>query len=648
MISDIVILYFLGLAFMIISDVVGLSLFRFRSISVFFGVFFGYLTIIASYAIVKSNWNSVAILVLVWITAYFFIIHKREDIPYIRMQDYIQRFVVIVFLWSVIFILKASYFWNPEYNSPNLLFVDYEFYMKIAEGYNLTGNENVMGLRNILFTYLHFAQPYRSNDIWLASFGLDITKYDTIYIWELFYSPILLFISSLSIYEIVRRKFNIYWSLLMSVLLLFAFAGQWYRDVINLLYSHNEGAYDPIGIVAYTKLAIVFSIVFQFFLKYEMGKRIEAIYLLILIPILVQSAIAFFVLIPLIILFCLIQDRKLKAENFKKYLPLVLIFTILVGGIFIFYFLNQQKEQLYMGNSNLKISNNENVVGFIVQFFKKSTLMFISYFWLSFLLASFLLFSTKSLSKVLRQELFVLMLLCYFSTTLVYANYNKVGNAYQFSTNVFGPFVLALIIYLFIQNPINTLLGKLKMAVLLLISILGMIQIMGGSNVFHSTTRINYYDKEFIAEVKTVLPKLNYPLGIIYYGENLQNYYGEDFPQHDATFLKLFGRNYDVFNIEADSLKLYNNDESLKKLNASISRNALNIWIRNSKKMAKSEKISNREAFYKSYPFSFCISKKPKDSLPDFIKSDVEKVFKDKKAKVYFYTLDRKTNRKND
>ena len=597
MISDIVILYFLGLAFMIISDVVGLSLFRFRSISVFFGVFFGYLTIIASYAIVKSNWNSVAILVLVWITAYFFIIHKREDIPYIRKQDYIQRFVVIVFLWSVIFILKASHFWNPEYNCPNLLFVDYEFYMKIAEGYNLTGNENVMGLRNILFTYLNFAQPYRSNDFWLASFGLDITKYDTIYIWELFYSPILLFISSLSIYEIVRRKFNIYWSLLMAILLLFAFAGQWYRDVINLLYSHNEGAYDPIGIIAYTKLAIVFSIVFQFFLKYEMGKRIEAIYLLILIPILVQSAIAFFVLIPLLILFCLIQDGELNIKNFKKYLPLVLIFTILVGGIFIFYFLNQQKEQLYMGNSNSNISNNDNVVDFIVQFFKKSTLMFISYFWLSFLLASFLLFSTKSVSKVLRQELFVLMLLCYFSTTLVYANYNKVGNAYQFSTNVFGPFVLALIIYLFIGTPINTLLGKLKMTMLLLISILGMTQIMGGSNVFHSTRRINYYDKEFIAKIKTVLPKLNYPLGIIYYGENLQNYYGEDFPQYDATFLKLFGRNYDVFNIEADSLKLYNANESLQKINASIKRNALNIWQFNNERLLK-KKINHQEKIF--------------------------------------------------
>jgi hypothetical protein len=642
MLLPIVTLYFLGLIILLFSDSIGLVLFRFRTVSVYLGVLIGYLTLISSYALFKGDGNSVGIFVLLWLVVFIFLIHKNKDLPLMKRQDYFQRLLIICVLWSAIFLLKVSYFWNSEYNSPNLLFADYEFYMKIAEGYNLSGNENAMGLRNLLFPFLDFAQPYRSSDFWLVSLGLDLTKIDTIYIWELFYSTMLLFICSLSLFVLLSRKFNLFVSLVLSVLLLFAFSGHWYRDVINLLFSHNSGSYDPIGIVAYTKLAIVFSVLFQFFLKYEMGKKMEAVYLLMLIPVLVQSAIAVFVLIPLIILFFLIQDRKLKVNNFKKYLPLIVVFTFLVVGIFLFYSLNQQKEQLYMGYSNLKISNNESIVGLIAQFFKKSTLMFISYFWLSFLLATFLLFSTKSLSKVLRQELFVLMLLCYFCSTLVYALYNKIGDAYQFSTNVFGPFVLALIIYLFIQTPINTLLGKLKMSVLLLISILGMIQIMGGSNVFHSTTRINYYSKEFIAEVKTVLPRLDYPLGIIYYGEDLQEYSKEDFPQHDATFLKLFGRNYDVFNIEADSLKLNNTDASLQKLNASISRNALNVWIRNSKQMPKSGKISNREAFYKSYPFSFCISKKPKDSLPDFIKSDVEKVFKDKKAKVYFYTLDRK------
>ena len=641
MLSAILTLYLLGFTTLLFSDLIGLSLFRFRKSNLFLEVFVGYLTIIATYAIFKSSFNSIGIFVVLWIVGYVFYIRKQENSSLITRRDYLQRVFIIGVLWTIVFMLKASFFWNSEYNCPNLLFTDYEFYMKVAEGYNLSGNENAMGLKNVLFPFLNFAQPYRSSDFWLVSLGLDLTTIDTIYIWELFYSTILIFMCSLSLFVLLRQKFNVLGSLVLSVLLLFAFSGQWYRDIINLLYSHNSGSYDPIGIIAYTKLAFIFSIVFHFLLKYEMGKKIEAVYLLILIPLLVQSTIAFFVLIPFIILLLFVKDLKLKAENLKKYFPLIFVFILLVAGIFIFYFLNQQKEQYFIGYSNLNISNNENVVDFIVQFFKKSALMFISYFWLSFFVVSILLYCTKSLNKVLRGELFLLMLFCYFSSTLVYAKYNKVGDAYQFSTNVFGPFVLALIIYLFIQTPINKLFGKLKMAVLIFISVLGMTQIIGGNNVFHSTTRINYYSKEFIARAKNILPQLNYPLGIIYYGEDLQEYSKEDFPQYNATFLKLFGRNYSVFNIEADSLQLEHKDQFNQKMNVFIKGNALNIWLYNSARLSKSNMKRGRIDFYKAYPFSFCISKISKDSLPDYIQSDVISIIKDDKSKIYFYVLKR-------
>jgi hypothetical protein len=130
-------------------------------------------------------------------------------------------------------------------------------------------------------------------------------------------------------------------------------------------------------------------------------------------------------------------------------------------------------------------------------------------------------------------------------------------------------------------------------------------------------------------------------LGIIYYGEDLQNNSKEDFPLFNATFLKLTGRNYDVFNIEADSLKINNSDQSLQKINASIKRNALNIWLYNSNRFLKTKKRLNRRDFYEAYPFSFCISKKTKDSLPDFIQSDIVNTIKDANSKIYFYTLDR-------
>ena len=129
-------------------------------------------------------------------------------------------------------------------------------------------------------------------------------------------------------------------------------------------------------------------------------------------------------------------------------------------------------------------------------------------------------------------------------------------------------------------------------------------------------------------------------LGLIYYGDDLQNQTKEDYPQHNTAFLKLFGRNYTVFNIEADSLKLDKTNEANQKFNVSIKNNALNIWLYNSRQKAKAK--LGRKDFYDAYPFSFCVSKVSKDSLPDFIKADVVNVMKDNKAKIYFYTLKRK------
>jgi hypothetical protein len=596
---------------------------------------------------VKGSGNSVGIFVTLWIIGYFYVVgHSKEANP-IQKKVYIESLMIIFSLWTLVFILKASFFWNFEYNSPNLLFTDYEFYMKVAEGYHLSGNENAMGLKNVLFPFLNFAQPYRSSDFWLVSLGLDLTNIDTIYIWELFYSTILIFICALSIFELLKQRFNLFASIVLSIVLLFAFSGQWYRNIINLLYSHNSGSYDPIGIIAYTKLAIVFAIVFHFLLKYEKGKKIEAIYLLILIPILVQSAIAFFALIPLLIILVFIRDHKFELHNLKKIAPLVIIFIFLIVGIFVFYFVNQQKEQLYIGYSNLDISNNSSVLDFIVQFFKKSTLMLISYFWLSFIVVFALIFTTNSLNKYFRYELSLIVLFCYFCSILVFAKYNKVGDSYQFATNVFGPFVLAVMIYLLIQTPVNAIFGKLKLSFLILISFFGMTQIIGGNNVFHSTKRINYFSKEFIGKAKNILPQLNYPLGIIYYGKNLQVYAKEDFPQFDATFLKLFGRNYTVFNIEADSLRLNGKDLNDQKKNVFIKGNALNIWLHNSQQSSKARIKLDREGFYNSYPFSFCISKVSKDSLPDFIKRDIVSSVKDANSKIYFYVLERNTKQIN-
>lgn len=643
MLLSIVTLYFLGLITLLLSFFLGLGLFRFRNDNVFLSSFLGYLLIIATYAIFKARFNSVGIFVVLWILGYVYVINNQREYPLIKKKEYRQHLLVIGSLWTLIFALKASYFWNPVFNCPNLLFIDNEFYMKIAEGYNLSGNENALGVKNVLFPFLNFAQPYRTNDFWLVSLGLDLTKIDTIYIWELFYSTIIIFICSLSLFVVLKRKLSLFWSLGLSVLILFAFSGQWFRGLTNLIDPNHSEGFDPIGIIAYTKLAIVFAVYFQFFLKYESGKKMEAIYLLLIIPFLVQSTIAVLLIVFFIILFCLFQERDELKKSWTTYLSLIGLFAFLSIGFLFFYYFNQQKELIFIGNTNLNVANNDSSIDFIIQFFKKSTLLFISYYWLGFLLATILLISTNSLDKKFRKELFIFLLLCYLSSILVYVKFVNIGDAYQFATNVFGPFVLALIIYLFLQTPINTLTGKVKLSILILVSIMGAKEMIGGNNFFHSASRINYYDKVFIDEVKNILPELDYPYGLIYYGEDLQNHPKEDYPMHDAAFLKLFGRNHTVFNIEADSLKMDLLDQSNQKRSGFIKSNALNIWLYNSPRLSKTKKKPTRSDFYNAYPFSFCISKISKDSLPDFIQSDIVGTIRDTNSKIYFYTLWRKS-----
>lgn len=646
MISAIVTLYFLGLATLLLSDFVGLGLFRFRKNNMFLGLFLGYLVLIATYALAKAQFNSIGIFVLVWIFGYFYLDkNQKEDAP-INKHEYLERLLIITSLWTLVFALKGSYFWNFDYNAPNLLFIDNEFYMKVAEGYHLSGHENALGLKNTLFPFLNFAQPYRTHDFWLVSLGLDLTKIDTIYIWELFYSTIIIFLCALSLFVVLKRKFNTVGTVVLSVLLLFAFSGQWFRYFTELLYPNHAGGFDPIGILAYTKLALVFSVYFQVILQYEQGKKVEAIYLLLLIPLLVQSTIALFLIAFLMIVFCLFQERKELRKGIVAYFPLLVFFMILSSGFLLFYYFNQQKEQFYIGKTNLNVSNTTGSIDFILQFFKKSTLLFVAYYWLSFLLVTVLLASTTSLKKDFRLHLFVLLLVVYLSSILVYVRFNKIGDAYQFCTNVFGPFVLSLLIYLFLSTPISTLKGKTQLSVLILISLLGANEMIGGTNFFHSTSRIKYFDKVFIAAVKNNLSQLDYPYGLIYYGADLQIHDKEDYPMHDAAFLKLFGRNYTVFNIAADSLKMDLAEPFNQKRNVFIQGNALNIWLHNANRLSIPKKNPNRKDFYDAYPFSFCISRIGKDSLPDFIQSDIVNTIKDANSKIYFYTLDRNLKEK--
>ena len=93
MISNIIILYFLGLAILLLSDFVGLGLFRYRNGNMIMVLLVGYLTIVATYALFKANFNSVGILVVVWIAGYVYLFCKKNRI-FFNLENGIPTTVV--------------------------------------------------------------------------------------------------------------------------------------------------------------------------------------------------------------------------------------------------------------------------------------------------------------------------------------------------------------------------------------------------------------------------------------------------------------------------------------------------------------------------------------------------------------------------
>lgn len=112
--SSMLIVFFLGLGLLIISDLMGFLLFKSSSKNVFFSVFLGLLVILSFYAIIKSRFNSVGLLVILWLIGYEFFIKKEQLLIPFNFKKTIYRQLTISCVWILIFALKSSCFWNES------------------------------------------------------------------------------------------------------------------------------------------------------------------------------------------------------------------------------------------------------------------------------------------------------------------------------------------------------------------------------------------------------------------------------------------------------------------------------------------------------------------------------------------------------
>ena len=296
------------------------------------------------------------------------------------------------------------------------------------------------------------------------------------------------------------------------------------------------------------------------------------------------------------------------------------------------YKVSENIESGYFFYLNNDVINFLNVADLFVIFIKKAVLFFVSYNWLFIFLFLALLIFNKNLKKKYLQILIVGAF--YFISIGVFAFFNNVGDAYQLHINVFAPLMLSLILYLLLYLKMAKTSWRILPILFVALVFPSLVQVIGGSNAFHSTKRLQRYSKNFLTEAKDELSDLNYPYGLYYYGPEEAVPPKEHFPLTNAAFLKLFGRNYDVFSLGGLSLLEQEFTFEQQKYCAFIAKHSMNILFNEIETQDLS--VYQRD-FTGMYPFEFCLSMQPYNKLPGWLKEKIDYSICDDKSQINYY-----------
>jgi len=626
-------LYCFGLAFLTLIFFVGKRTFKGHKVIQSEYLLLGYIIVIAIYAIVKTEGATVAWFLLLWLIIYRY--WTKNEIPNKDSISTYRQLVVISSLWTIIFLLKAIHFWNNEYAAPNLHFEDYPYYMKLVEGFNLYGFENGMGHLNLFINDTKFLQPYRSNDLWLNSIGLDITKYDTIYIWELFYSPVLLTLVGTSIFFIIDKKVSVISRICISTMALFVFSGQWFRGLINVFLPEKLHLQVDFGILAYPKLFLVYAFLFIIISMYFKNRYINALLWCSILPIFVQTTLAlvpFSLMIMTIIKIRMIRDRNQYFDRITLYF--INLTMILLAFIFTYYW-NSYLEFKTLGFIAHDIINFNSFSELFFNFIKSILYFTGSYYIIPIIIMGYFYFEVNNISHTIKNRLSLLLLILLFTTVGVYSFYKHVGDSIQFTTNIMIPTLIVLIIYFFLNHIEKIFVQNKKIIFFTGMFIVSFYQVYGKSNPFHSTQKIKRYSPLFIKEMKYELSQLDHEYGVYYYNPEEDVPYKEHFPLAEAAFLKLFGRNYDVFNISGWRLKEEQFSFEQQKYCVFTARQSINLLDENLEMFSFETDVLS--IYRKYYPFSYCLSKTPLDQLPLWLSNEISYSVCDERSEVYYY-----------
>ena len=618
--------YLVGIIYLFFCQVIGNTYTRSAKLktSLFINFLMGHLCILGVSAIYFSYGYSIA-----WgLIAMLFYIHKiskRTQFESIDKQTNIyqvKEIISILILFTLTFLSKYLVHYNPENGLINIPFRDFIFYMKNGEYFYLTGIENKMTSKNILFPEIQFRELYRFQDTWLMPIFLMFTPFDTIDIYYLIMYPINFFLVSYAIYWILRKYIKGHWLTSITLSFLFLFFLTSNIPYFNKIYQN--------GVTDYFKLWPFF-LIMPPCLQLVREDKIELAFCLMLCIFFIVP-ISYFIPISIFILVLL------RKYFFIPITTLIVFFTLGVCFVFYFFYIDATQKKFFdllTSDNHISLENLKNKIH-------------LAFYWgllLNYLAPPLLLVGCMLLIKKNRLVLFenfrllVFILVLLTVGYLLYATTAILGlhDAHQMFSNIASPLTVTstfLILVLLILKTNNNLLKNLSLVLFIGYLIIELRYTMTHSLHHARFDKSSLYSSEFILRVRNYLNtnKVN-PIGV-YYPEKGNGGIAEQFDsgQH-YEILILMGRYFDAVNLKGDSILF--DENRYKEIDFLSKRMAINIY--NQQKKDTSDLVRIHYLKDKNVDFiitALSLSQLPK-SIAELIKLDIE----DKKSGAHFYIL---------
>lgn len=626
MLEDTGVLFALGILYLALIHTIGYLLNRYllrNKTTVLMNFIFGYFSIAAGCAIfftggVTIAWGIVAVLIVLFLNR-----PKQSLITGLDSNNepnLLSQNLLIAFLFFTFFFTsRYSIHFNSLNGFSNIPYRDYVFYINHAEYFYLTGIENKLTSKHLLFTNLNFMEPYRFQDAWPMSLFLFITPYKSI---DIYYQLVYVLNFSLVAYAIYELLLLFRFRLPQALLILFAFLFVFYQS--GDVWPYKIGVM-MMGVAGYTKLWLHFIVIICCLKLFSEKQYTEGNALLLLLFFTVPITLA----IPLyIFLFSLYLFYTKKKQALSIHLYFVFLCFLYAG--YIWNQKNLEKSTLLIPDAAIQLSYN------LISYIKAAGYLALT---ISYVLPSVILYG---ISKILRkkfpftsQTLFPLLFLLACGYVL-YVVLHNTNDAVQLFTNIASPVgaVVSFVAILFLINEINipwlrtTLLSGFT---LMLVYETADAHLSSKHYAREDITAL--FDGEFLSKSREVLKqKVTNPVGI-YYPESK---YGVVSEQHvrDIEFdmTLLMGRYYDVVNIKGDSILF--DDTRYTKIDRDWHRMAINIYAKRNP-----GKINIEQSFIKDCNIQFMLSKLDNNQLPQWINGIITETLTDSKSGLKLYLL---------